>query len=78
MSETSTAEELRADNDRLRECIVAARNMLAPLRNPIMFRDTGTCAALTSLALAILDSEGGVLPAAASDLPAGRQAGTKP
>ena len=74
-AETSTArlptggqaEELRADNARLRKCIVAARNVLAPLRNPILFRDPGTCAALTSAAVAILDSEGGVLPAPASE-----------
>ena len=62
MSETATAEELRIDNDRLRECILAARNVLAPLRNPSRFLDVRTGTYLIATAMTILDSEGGVLP----------------
>ena len=55
MSETSTAEELRIDNDALRECILRARNRLAVL---LVLGHPQLLKAGIREAIAILDSQG--------------------
>ena len=55
MSETSTAEELRTDNDALRECMLRARNRLAVL---LALEHPQRLLAGIREAIAILDSQG--------------------